>query len=66
MVVPDSPTALTVPRRLKRALLGRPRDLHDSQLFSRLSLIPFLILIALLYMTGREMILAHRDVRTET
>jgi amino acid transporter len=47
LVVPDSPTALTVPRRLKRALLGRPRDLHDSHLFSRLSLIPFLAWVGL-------------------
>src|SRR5690242_18292745 len=45
--MPDSPTALTVPRRLKRALLGRPRDLHDSHLFSRLSLIPFLAWVGL-------------------
>src|SRR5437773_3712262 len=29
-----------------------------------LSLIPFVILIGLLYLTGREAILAHREVRT--
>jgi hypothetical protein len=31
-----------------------------------LALIPFVILIAVLYMTGREMILAHRDPKTTT
>ena len=29
-----------------------------------LSLIPWAILIALLYLTGREVILAHREVKT--
>ena len=31
-----------------------------------MALIPFVILIAVLYMTGREMILAHRDVKITT
>ncbi len=31
-----------------------------------LSLIPFVVLLAVLYMTGREMILAHRDAKIGT
>jgi hypothetical protein len=36
---------------------------HSADL---LALIPFAILIVLLYLTGREMILAHREVRAKT
>ncbi|HEX5574284.1 MAG TPA: hypothetical protein VFX42_00320, partial [Gemmatimonadales bacterium] len=43
----DSLGAQTVPRRLKRWLVGRPRDLSDSHLFHRLSLIPFLAWVGL-------------------
>ncbi|MFL5493155.1 MAG: APC family permease [Gemmatimonadales bacterium] len=34
-------------RRVRRALFGRPRDLHDQQLFHRLALIPFLAWVGL-------------------
>lgn len=43
----DSLGGQTVPRRLKRWLVGRPRDLSDSHLFHRLSLIPFLAWVGL-------------------
>ncbi|HUR95482.1 MAG TPA: APC family permease [Gemmatimonadales bacterium] len=33
--------------RLRRTLFGRPRDLHDRQLFHRLSLVPFLAWVGL-------------------
>jgi len=45
--VADSLGAQTIPRRLKRWLVGRPRDLSDSHLFHRLSLIPFLAWVGL-------------------
>jgi hypothetical protein len=45
--VADSLAAQTVSRRLKRWLVGRPRDLSDSRLFHRLSLIPFLAWVGL-------------------
>ena len=34
-------------KRLRRALFGRPRDLHDRQLFHRLALVPFLAWVGL-------------------
>ncbi|MFL5459936.1 MAG: APC family permease [Gemmatimonadales bacterium] len=34
-------------RRLRRLLVGKPRDLHDRRLFHRLSLIPFLAWVGL-------------------
>jgi amino acid transporter len=37
----------TLPRRLKRWLVGRPRDLADSRLLHRLSLVPFLAWVGL-------------------
>ena len=43
---PESRPA-TLRRRLRRLLIGRPRDLRDSQLFHRLSLIPFLAWVGL-------------------
>jgi hypothetical protein len=43
---------------------GNP--LHAGPWSDALSLIPFAILIILLYMTGREKILAHREVTTTT
>jgi amino acid transporter len=45
--VADSLAAQTVSRRLKRWLVGRPRDLSDTRLFHRLSLIPFLAWVGL-------------------
>ncbi|HKT58566.1 MAG TPA: APC family permease [Gemmatimonadales bacterium] len=41
------PPALSRTRRIKRFLLGKPRDLADSRLFHRLSLIPFLAWVGL-------------------
>ncbi len=37
----------TLGRRLRHLLFGQPRDLHDSSLFHRLSLIPFLAWVGL-------------------
>lgn len=42
---PDEPPSLR--RRLKRLVVGEPRDLHDQQLFHRISLIPFLAWVGL-------------------
>ena len=41
------PRSETLPRRLRRLLVGKPRDLQDSRLFHRLSLIPFLAWVGL-------------------
>jgi amino acid transporter len=41
----DQPT--TVTQRFRHFLFGKPRDLHDSSLFHRLSLIPFLAWVGL-------------------
>ena len=41
----DRPPSL--PRRIRRAIIGRPRDLNDHRLFHRLSLIPFLAWVGL-------------------
>ncbi|MGH7513045.1 MAG: APC family permease [Gemmatimonadales bacterium] len=43
----DGPPRLTPLRRIKYLLLGKPRDLADSRLFHRLSLIPFLAWVGL-------------------
>jgi amino acid transporter len=37
----------TLPKRLRRLLVGGPRDLRDSRLFHRLALIPFLAWVGL-------------------
>ena len=42
-----SPTGHSTGQRLRRLLIGRPRDLGDRQLFHRLSLIPFLAWVGL-------------------
>ena len=41
------PRSETLTRRLRRLLVGKPRDLQDSRLFHRLSLIPFLAWVGL-------------------
>ncbi|MGE0554165.1 MAG: APC family permease [Gemmatimonadales bacterium] len=41
------PPAPTFAARLRRRLLGAPRDLHDRRLFHRLSLVPFLAWVGL-------------------
>lgn len=46
-LVADSQSSLTLRKRLRRWLVGRPRDLRDSRLFHRLSLIPFLAWVGL-------------------
>jgi amino acid transporter len=43
----DGAPSDTLPRRIKHLLLGKPRDLRDSRLFHRLSLIPFLAWVGL-------------------
>jgi amino acid transporter len=43
----DGPQSLTLTRRIKYLLFGKPRDLSDSRLFHRLSLIPFLAWVGL-------------------
>ena len=43
----DAPPRLSRIRRIKHFLFGRPRDLADSRLFHRLSLIPFLAWVGL-------------------
>ena len=40
-------SAPTLSRRLKHLVIGRPRDLSDTGLFHRLSLIPFLAWVGL-------------------
>src|ERR1051325_10725679 len=42
--VPDPPT---LARRIRRVLVGRPRDLQDRSVFHRLALIPFLAWVGL-------------------
>src|SRR2546422_996031 len=52
---PSSPAPAATPAgapptraaRLRTALFGRPRDLHDNQIFHHLSLIPFLAWVGL-------------------
>ena len=46
MTNPEVPTE-TMSRRIRRLLVGKPRDLRDSRLFHRLSLIPFLAWVGL-------------------
>ena len=43
----NGPQSPTLPRRIKYLLFGKPRDLSDSRLFHRLSLIPFLAWVGL-------------------
>jgi amino acid transporter len=43
----DGPRSPTLTRRIKYLLFGKPRDLSDSRLFHRLSLIPFLAWVGL-------------------
>ncbi len=45
-MVPDT-EAETLPKRVRHALIGRPRDIRDSSLFHKLSLIPLLAWIGL-------------------
>jgi amino acid transporter len=42
--LPDEPS---LAQRVRRALVGKPRDLHDSKLFHHISLIPFLAWVGL-------------------
>jgi amino acid transporter len=46
-LVPESRSNLGFGHRLRRLLFGGPRDLRDSRLFHRLSLIPFLAWVGL-------------------
>jgi amino acid transporter len=46
-VVGGSPPNQTLLRRIRRLLVGRPRDLRDRSLFHRLTLIPFLAWVGL-------------------
>jgi amino acid transporter len=46
-VVDAPPRSQTPGRRLRRLLVGRPRDLKDSRLFHRLALVPFLAWVGL-------------------
>ncbi|HEX4405935.1 MAG TPA: APC family permease [Polyangia bacterium] len=41
------PAAPSLPQKIRRALVGRPKDLRDSQLFHSISLIPFLAWVGL-------------------
>jgi hypothetical protein len=45
--VPAAGEAPTLSKRIRHALVGRPRDLRDSQLFHSISLIPFLAWVGL-------------------
>src|SRR3954451_9359129 len=45
--LPLPPETVTLAQRIRRMLVGRPRNLRDSQLFHRLSLIPFLAWVGL-------------------
>ena len=47
LVPEDAPPRLSRIRRIKHVLFGKPRDLADSRLFHRLSLIPFLAWVGL-------------------
>jgi amino acid transporter len=45
---PDAPPPdVTLGRRFRRAVVGKPRDLHDQRLFHRLALVPFLAWVGL-------------------
>ncbi len=46
------------------AHFGERNPLHSGDMANVLSLIPFAILVIILYLTGREKILAHREIRT--
>jgi amino acid transporter len=43
----DGAQSDTLPRRVKHLLFGKPRDLEDTRLFHRLSLVPFLAWVGL-------------------
>ncbi|MBI3072305.1 MAG: APC family permease [Deltaproteobacteria bacterium] len=43
----EQPERLTIGGRIRRALIGRPRDVRDRSLFHKLSLIPFLAWVGL-------------------
>src|SRR5881394_2392781 len=45
--VPDAADQPTFAQRLRRALVGSPRDLRDGRLFHSISLIPFLAWVGL-------------------
>ena len=47
MVSPPPAAPPTLRQRVRRALVGKPRDLQDRRLFHRLSLIPFLAWVGL-------------------
>lgn len=47
VAVPEGEATASLPHRLRRLLFGRPRDLRDTRLFHRLSLIPFLAWVGL-------------------
>jgi len=47
MKSPSPAAELTLRQRVRRVLVGRPRDLQDRRLFHRLSLIPFLAWVGL-------------------
>ncbi|HSZ83717.1 MAG TPA: APC family permease, partial [Polyangia bacterium] len=42
-----APSQPSLPQKIRRALVGRPKDLRDSQLFHSISLIPFLAWVGL-------------------
>jgi hypothetical protein len=42
VVLPPPPEGPTWTEKIRRALVGKPRNLHDTSLFHRISLIPFL------------------------
>src|SRR5262249_60323709 len=46
-IVADETAPRSALRRLKHVLFGKPRDLADSRLFHRLSLVPFLAWVGL-------------------
>jgi amino acid transporter len=45
--IPDEPKRESIGKRLRRALFGKPRDLAETSIFHRLSLIPILAWIGL-------------------
>src|SRR5215471_1043502 len=47
VVLPPPPEGPTWIERIRRALVGKPRNLRDSSLFHRISLIPFLAWVGL-------------------
>jgi hypothetical protein len=47
LTVPEGASPPSWAARIKRALFGNPRDLHDSRIFHHISLIPFLAWVGL-------------------